>query len=114
MKVSNETNRIAGEYAQISCNITATPPPVILWYYPNGTEISKNNNKMGIINMKSGSTLKIRDLVPEDSGFYKCEGENFMGKVESEISVVVEEAAPEGDGYLLIIGTFFMHVTINY
>ena len=56
--------------------------------------------------MKSGSTLKIRDLVPEDSGFYKCEGENFMGKVESEISVVVEEAAPEGDGYLLIIGTF--------
>ena len=57
--------------------------------------------------MKSGSTLKIRDLVPEDSGFYKCEGENFMGKVESEISVVVEEAAPEGDGYLLIIGTFF-------
>lgn len=68
---------------------------------------------MGIINMKSGSTLKIRDLVPEDSGFYKCEGENFMGKVESEISVVVEEAAPEGDGYLLIIGMQFIQTHIN-
>ena len=59
---------------------------------------------MGIVDLKSGSTLTIRDLVPEDSGFYKCKGENFMGADESEISLVVEEAKPEGDGYLLIIG----------
>lgn len=61
---------------------------------------------MGIVDLKSGSTLTIRDLVPEDSGFYKCKGENFMGSDESEISLVVEEAEPEGDGYLLIIGKF--------
>ena len=61
---------------------------------------------MGIVDLKSGSTLTIRDLVPEDSGFYKCKGENFMGSDESEISLVVEEAEPEGDGYLLIIGNF--------
>ena len=61
---------------------------------------------MGIVDLKSGSTLTVRDLVPEDSGFYKCKGENFMGSDESEISLVVEEAEPEGDGYLLIIGRF--------
>ena len=61
---------------------------------------------MGIVDLKSGSTLTVRDLVPEDSGFYKCKGENFMGSDESEISLVVEEAEPEGDGYLLIIGKF--------
>ena len=59
---------------------------------------------MGIVDLKSGSTLTVRQLVPEDSGFYKCKGENFMGADESEISLVVEEAKPEGDGYLLIIG----------
>ena len=59
---------------------------------------------MGIVNLQTGSTLKIRNLVPEDSGIYKCVGENFMGTVDGEISLVVEEAKPEGDGYLLIVG----------
>lgn len=94
---------MAAGFAQIACNITANPPPIITWYWPNGTQV-ETSSKMGIVDLKSGSTLTIRDLVPEDSGFYKCMGENFMGSDASEISLVVEEAKPEGDGYLLIIG----------
>ena len=61
---------------------------------------------MGIVSLLSGSTLKIRNLVSEDSGIYKCVGENFMGDISGDISLVVEEAKPEGDGYLLIVGQY--------
>ena len=115
LKISNETQRIAGEYAQIACNITSEPPPIITWFNPNGTEIDGINDKMGIVSLLGGSTLKIRNLVPEDSGIYKCLGQNFMGEVEGEISLVVEEAKPEGDGYLLIVGTYsYNHNTVSH
>ena len=95
-----------GQVAHLSCNITSDPPPIIVWTFPNGTEVDDKANvdKLHITKMKSGSFLTVRDLETVDQGTYRCSGKNFIGKATGEILLIVEVSEPEGDSYLIIIG----------
>ena len=60
--ISTQINKVEGEYAKLSCNITSEPPPVIVWYYPNATTVDAtvNVNKLNVMNLQGMSILTVR------------------------------------------------------
>ena len=60
--ISSQINKVEGEYAKLSCNITSEPPPVISWFYPNGTGVdaSSNVDKLNVMNLQGMSILTVR------------------------------------------------------
>ena len=62
--ISTQINKVEGEYAKLSCNITSEPPPVIVWYYPNATivDATVNVNKLNVMNLQGMSILTVRSV----------------------------------------------------
>ena len=62
IQITPETELTEGNFVQLSCNITAKPPAIVDWYYPNGTivDASVNIDKLRLISLKEG-TLKYKD-----------------------------------------------------
>jgi len=62
-----------GDSASISCPVLGNPHPNITWYKGNdtssGTMINTNN------------TLNFSETVLDDSGWYTCFAENYLGNV---------------------------------
>ncbi|XP_065678288.1 basement membrane-specific heparan sulfate proteoglycan core protein isoform X1 [Hydra vulgaris] len=73
---------IEGSYAEIQCNVTGLPLPIVLWSKPNG--LLTNNHVI------EGSYLKILKVSADDSGTYVCSGQNRLGSDSSTSVLSVE------------------------
>ncbi|KAL3989826.1 Immunoglobulin I-set domain family protein [Acanthocheilonema viteae] len=61
----------------LTCNITGVPEPVVSWVKMPNVDIIGNEKKYQIY----GTALHIRNVVPEDDGFYHCVAKSNAGQV---------------------------------
>lgn len=69
----------------INCPISGVPTPNITWY-KDGEVISSSNH---VTISANGRRLTVTDTQVDDSGSYKCVGENTAGKEEKTFLVKV-------------------------
>lgn len=83
--VNAEMTVLLGNSVSMFCNILGLPDPEMRWY--KNRLLIQNDTK---IEFSSGmQTLKIENSTMEDSGEFKCVGENRLGKVEKLIELKI-------------------------
>ncbi|VDO33171.1 unnamed protein product [Onchocerca flexuosa] len=71
----NKTANI-GEMVILTCNATGVPEPVVSWIKIPNVDISGSDEKYQIY----GTALHIKNVVPEDEGFYHCIAKSNAGQ----------------------------------
>ncbi|GMT05475.1 hypothetical protein PENTCL1PPCAC_27649, partial [Pristionchus entomophagus] len=71
----------------LQCNASGIPEPVISWVRHQNVEIV-NNEKYELL----GTTLAIRNVIPEDSGFYHCVAKSQAGQALASRTVIIPGA----------------------
>ncbi|NP_001360633.1 Ig-like domain-containing protein [Caenorhabditis elegans] len=70
----------------LSCNATGIPEPVISWMRDSNIAI-QNNEKYQIL----GTTLAIRNVLPDDDGFYHCIAKSDAGQKIATRKLIVNK-----------------------
>uniref|UniRef100_A0A1I7U001 Immunoglobulin I-set domain protein n=1 Tax=Caenorhabditis tropicalis TaxID=1561998 RepID=A0A1I7U001_9PELO len=70
----------------LSCNATGIPEPVISWMRESNIAI-QNNEKYQIL----GTTLAIRNVLPDDDGFYHCIAKSEAGQKIATRKLIVNK-----------------------
>ena len=70
-----------GDPASISCPVLGNPQPNITWY--KGNDISSGTM------IYTNSTLEFRKTMLNDSGWYTCFAENYLGNVTVTVQLRV-------------------------
>lgn len=79
-----------GEKFAVSCRVTATPKPTVLWYL-NDEKLDQETDDVYKISVDSEGlcTLSISEVFPEDEGIYRCEAVNVHGRDTTEVDLLV-------------------------
>ncbi|CAL4064440.1 unnamed protein product, partial [Meganyctiphanes norvegica] len=100
---------VAGENAQLTCHVEEQTdedgrqfqlektPPLVLWRLPNSdhsTVLTAGHSSGRVHANIDGTTLNIKGIGTDDSGFYQCWGVSSGGGVSTQAKVVVVEAHP--------------------
>jgi len=93
VKMTNET-KYTNENLRLRCEITGSPIPKYQWFKDDVT--LKNKDRVSIKLTPWGSRLRVRNLTPEDSGWYGCKAANSFGSVNTSGYVKISsEVAPD-------------------
>ena len=71
----------------ISCAVSGTPTPDVIWFYRGNVLNTHNNPRMRTLDR--GMKLELTDVDVEDSGLYSCKATNIAGDMESLFEVNV-------------------------
>ncbi|XP_011210131.2 fibroblast growth factor receptor homolog 1 [Bactrocera dorsalis] len=82
----NILSKPSGSYIQLSCPATGRPEPTITWTL-NDTKISRHMGR--VRKVKWG--IHMADVVPEDSGIYKCRVCNYLGCIEHATKLIISD-----------------------
>lgn len=75
----------SGSYVKIICSFDAHPTPNVTWT-KEGKPITRT---MGEVHYKKWS-VQMEDVIPEDSGLYKCEVCNIYGCVDYTTKLIIQ------------------------
>jgi len=67
-----------GETIRLKCEISGNPIPHYTWYQEN-RQVTERDKRFQVRPTEWGSKMRISNLVPSDSGFYTCRGQNHYG-----------------------------------
>ncbi len=84
-----------GTQVIFNCHITATPEPVVQWYYNN--QVIKPSKYFQMSSVQGIHTLIIAGAFPEDEGTYKCTARNPAGEVTCIAHLKVNAHASEAE-----------------
>ncbi|XP_037920343.1 fibroblast growth factor receptor homolog 1-like isoform X1 [Hermetia illucens] len=76
----------SGSYVKIICSFDAHPTPNVTWT-KEGKPITRT---MGEVHYKKWS-VQMEDVIPEDSGLYKCEVCNIYGCVDYTTKLIIQD-----------------------
>lgn len=82
----NIHSKPSGSYIQLSCPAIGRPMPNITWTR-NDTKILRHMGRV----RKVKWVIHMEDLVPEDSGIYKCRICNYLGCIEHETKLIISD-----------------------
>ncbi|EFO26419.1 hypothetical protein LOAG_02064 [Loa loa] len=77
-----------GETIILTCNTTGVPEPAVSWVKMPNIDIIGNEKKYQIY----GTALHIRNLKPEDDGFYHCVAKSNAGQAIGSRRLIVHDA----------------------
>nr|AZI15635.1 UNC-22 [Auanema rhodensis] len=83
----------AGENAELSCSVSATPEPIIEWLH-NGERLNNSRYQTTFIGGKA--RLNILNAEPSDSGEYYCRASNSAGQESSKATLSVKPSQANG------------------
>ena len=79
---------VSPENAVLDCEIKPGDPKATLHWYKEAKEIYKNK-KYTMTYSDDVAELTIKNPEPSDSGLYRCEAANKIGRVETEAKLLV-------------------------
>ncbi|XP_067615795.1 fibroblast growth factor receptor homolog 1 [Eurosta solidaginis] len=82
----NIHSKPSGSYVQLACPAIGHPEPNITWTR-NDTKIYRHMGRV----KKSKWAINMEDLVPEDSGVYKCKVCNYLGCIEHATKLIISD-----------------------
>ncbi|CAJ0582924.1 unnamed protein product, partial [Mesorhabditis spiculigera] len=75
-----------GDYVDLTCTVyDGTPAPTITWFFGYNQLYGQKPEKMEF----AGTTLRIKQVQPEDAGQYQCVAENMAGRAAAQATVKV-------------------------
>uniref|UniRef100_G3TSK0 Kalirin RhoGEF kinase n=1 Tax=Loxodonta africana TaxID=9785 RepID=G3TSK0_LOXAF len=90
---------LLGDTVTLQCKVCGRPKPTITWKGPDQNILDTNNSSAtySVSSCDSGEiTLKICNLMPQDSGIYTCIATNDHGTTSTSATVKVQDAAADG------------------
>ncbi|XP_076821519.1 myosin light chain kinase, smooth muscle-like isoform X3 [Clavelina lepadiformis] len=91
-KFSKELSDITlndGQDLRLECDVTGTPEPKITWDM-DGHKLDPQDGDVRVSYKRGVATLALDDVMPEDTGVYRCVAENSGGKVQCTCRVEVK------------------------
>ena len=82
---------VTPEEAHLECDIDLGDPKATLHWYKESKEVY-DSKKYSISYKNETATLHIKETSVTDSGWYRCEAENKLGRVQTECTLTVESA----------------------
>ncbi|XP_030643425.1 neural cell adhesion molecule 2 [Chanos chanos] len=80
-----------GEVAEVVCNVTSSPVPIIAWFY-NNVEITQDTQKFQIL---PNNNLQIQKVTKADEGVYRCEARvEARGEIDFRDIIMVVNVPP--------------------
>ena len=80
---------VAPEEAHLECDIFPGDPPAKLQWYKNDREL-RSGKKYDISYLDEVAALEIHETDAKDSGWYRCEAANKLGRVETHCTLIVQ------------------------
>lgn len=92
---------LLGETAELSCSVTATPTPEVVWMR-NGHEVEDEDRRVRTSYDGRRCSLKITGVRAEDEARYSCEASNALGRASTyaRLAVVTDVRVWEADAKL--------------
>ncbi|CAD7670720.1 unnamed protein product [Nyctereutes procyonoides] len=90
---------LLGDTVTLQCKVCGRPKPTITWKGPDQNILDTDNSSATytVSSCDSGEiTLKICNLMPQDSGIYTCIATNDHGTTSTSATVKVQDAAADG------------------
>ncbi|TFK07694.1 Kalirin [Platysternon megacephalum] len=90
---------LLGDTVMLQCKVCGRPKPNITWKGPDQNILDNENSTATytVSSCDSGEiTLKICNLMPQDSGIYTCVATNEHGTASTSATVKVQDAAADG------------------
>uniref|UniRef100_A0A8B9LMW0 Neural cell adhesion molecule 2 n=1 Tax=Astyanax mexicanus TaxID=7994 RepID=A0A8B9LMW0_ASTMX len=80
-----------GDVAEVVCDVTSSPVPVIAWYY-NNMEIFEDTEKFQLL---SNNNLQVQRVTKADEGVYRCEARvEARGEIDFRDIILVVNVPP--------------------
>uniref|UniRef100_A0A670IBI0 non-specific serine/threonine protein kinase n=1 Tax=Podarcis muralis TaxID=64176 RepID=A0A670IBI0_PODMU len=86
---------LLGDTVMLQCKVCGRPKPTITWKGPDQNIL--DNDNIQIKACDSGEiTLKICNVMPQDSGIYTCVATNELGTASTSATIKVQDSAADG------------------
>uniref|UniRef100_A0A8B9I6D0 non-specific serine/threonine protein kinase n=1 Tax=Anser brachyrhynchus TaxID=132585 RepID=A0A8B9I6D0_9AVES len=86
---------LLGDTVMLQCKVCGRPKPTITWKGPD-QNILDNDNSFCTRSDSGELTLKICNVMPQDSGIYTCVAANEHGTASTSATVKVQDSAADG------------------
>ncbi|XP_056681963.1 neural cell adhesion molecule 2 isoform X4 [Monodelphis domestica] len=81
-----------GEDAEVVCQVSSSPAPIVSWLYHNEEVATHSNNRFAML---ANNNLQILNINKSDEGIYRCEGRvEARGEIDFRDIIVIVNVPP--------------------
>ncbi|XP_074088417.1 neural cell adhesion molecule 2 [Macrotis lagotis] len=81
-----------GEDAEVVCQVSSSPAPIVSWLYHNEDVTTHSNNRFAML---ANNNLQILNINKSDEGIYRCEGRvEARGEIDFRDIIVIVNVPP--------------------